>query len=257
MDQVRPGPEERGFVLIAAIWLLILAGSITAILMLRSLGSATAAAEHQDSVERRLALDSAVETMLADRMFSGNRSAWWAAPAAGTIAIGERQISLRVTSESGRLDVNGADPALIDAALQGFGIAADERSRIVARVTALRATRRTISSLPELSALIGSARARGGACLADALTWISGLSEPRPDQMPSDLARALGGRGGATSEPRPSPPEAGAALRIEASESGRPAMIAIVRTSGLPEQPTSVSVWGAPAPCPPPITPGS
>ena len=257
MSPRRTGTEEQGFVLIAAIWLLILAGSITAILMLRSLAGATAAAENQDSIERRLALDSAVETMLADRMFSGARSAWWAAPAAGEIAIGERRIALRVTNESGRLDVNGADPALLDAALQGFGIAADERARIVARLTALRATRRTISSLPELTALIGDARARGGACLADALTWISGLPGPRPDQMPSDLARALGGRGGATGEPRPSPPEAGAALRIEASENGRPAMIAIVRTSGLPDQPTSISVWGAPAPCPPAITPRS
>jgi len=247
----RPGSEEQGFVLIAAIWLLILAGSITAILMLRSLAAATAAAEHQDLIERRLALDSAVETMLADRLFNSSLSTWWAAPAGGTIAIGKRQISLRVTSESGRLDVNGADPALIDTALQGFGIAASERTRITARVTALRTTKRRVSSLPELTALIGSARARDGACLADALTWVSGLAEPRPEHMPRDLARALGGRGGATGEAGRSPPEAGAALRIEASEAGGSSMIAIVRASGLPEQPTSVSVWGAPMPCQP------
>ncbi len=249
----RPGPKEQGFVLIAAIWLLILAGSIAAILMLRSLAGANAAAEHQDMIERRLALDSAIETMLADRLFNGNRSAWAVAPAGGAIAIGNRQIALRVTSESGRLDVNAADPALIDAALQGFGLAGAERTRIVDRLTAMRATRRRIGSLPELMALLGQAQARGGACLADSLTWTSGLTQPRPDQMERALAAALGGRNGATGDPRPSPPEAGASLRIEASEAGGAAMIAIVRTTGLPEQPTSVSVWGSPPPCRPTV----
>jgi general secretion pathway protein K len=253
VDGHPPGPKEQGFVLIAAIWLLILAGSITAILMLRSLAGATAAAEHQDSIERRLALDSAIETMLADRLFNGNRSSWAMAPAAGTIAIGDRVISLSVTSESGRLDVNAADPALIDRALQGFGMDSVERTRIVARLAALRATKRKIGSLPELTALIGEARGRGGACIADSLTWVSGLPEPRPDQVSRELAAALGGRGGATGEPAPSLPEGGAALRVEASAAGAAATIAIVRTSGLPQQPLSVSVWGAATPCLPTV----
>ncbi len=252
-----PKGEEQGFVLIAAIWLLVLAGSITAILMLRSLAAATAAAEHQDSIERRLALDSAIETMLADRLFNSSLSPWWAAPAEGTIAIGKHNISLRMTSESGRIDVNGADPALIDTALQGFGVAAADRSRIVERVTALRATKGKIASLPELNALIGTARARDNGCLADALTWVSGLAEARPDQMPPDLAHALGGRGGATGQAGPSPPEAGAALRIIASEAGGAPIMAIVRASGLPDQPTNVTVWGAPAPCGPTAAPRS
>jgi len=250
----RPRRDEQGFVLIAAIWLLILAGSIAAILMLRSMAGATAAAEHQDSAQRMMARDSAIETMLADRLFNGERSVWWTVPAAGTIAIGDRRVTLSVTSESGRLDVNGADPALIDRALQGFGVGAADRTRIVARLTALRTAKRRIASLPELLALIGGARARSGSCIADSLTWISGMAEPRPDQMPSDLARALGGAGGAAAQASRLPPEGGAALRVEASEAGRPPMIAIVRTSGLPQQPTSISVWGAPAPCPATVT---
>ena len=193
--------------------------------------------------------------MLADRLFNAHRSPWWTTPASGEIAIGGRRISLRVTSESGRLDVNGADPAQIDTALHGLGVAASDRTRIVARLAALRATRRAIASLPELRALIGNARARDGACLADELTWVTGLPSPRGDQISSVLARALGGRDGASGEP--SAPEAGAALRVEASEEGRPAVIAIVRTPGLAEQPTSVSVWGAPTPCPPTVTSAS
>ena len=248
MRTVRPGSEEQGFVLIAAIWLLILAGSITAILMLRSLAAATAAAEHRAAVERQLALDSAIETMLADRLFNAHRSPWWTTPASGEIAIGGRRISLRVTSESGRLDVNGADPAQIDTALHGLGVAASDRTRIVARLAALRATRRAIASLPELRALIGHARARDGACLADELTWVSGLPSPRGDQISSVLARALGGRDGAAGEGTPSPPEAGAALRVEASEDGRPAVIAIVRTPGWPNNRQASASGGRPLP---------
>lgn len=254
MRPTTPGVGEEGFVLIAAIWLLILAGSITAILMLRSLAGATAAAEHQDSIERQLAQDSAIETMLADRLFNGNRSAWWSTPASGEIAIGKRRISIHLSSESGRLDVNAADPAQIDKALQGLGVSSNERSRIVGRLTALRVAKRTIASLPELLALIGEAGSKDGVCLAEELTWVSGLSSPRGDQVTSRLARALGAPGDASGESAPSPPEPGTALRVRTSEAGGPARIAIVRTSGLPDQPTSVSVWGAAAPCPPTVT---
>jgi hypothetical protein len=243
-----PGPSqgERGFVLIAAIWLLILAGSIAAILMLRSLASATAAAEHEEAAERRLALESATETMLADRLFNGNRSAWWLTPSESSIAIGRRRILLRVTSESGRLDVNMADPALIDTALRGFGLGAAERARIVARLVALRATKRRIGSLAELAGLSAAAGAR--ACLPDQLTYVSGLAEPRPDQVSGELGRALGGRGGAGA---PAAPEGGAALRVEAREAGGAAIVSIVRLSGLAERPMEVSAWGEPSPCAP------
>jgi hypothetical protein len=246
MNRARPERGEDGFVLIAAIWLLILAGSITAILMLRSLAAATAAADHQQSLERRLALESAVETMLADRLFEGNRSAWNTTPAAASIAVGKYRVDLKVTSESGRLDVNSADPALIDTALQGFGIGSAERNRIVARLTALRLAKRSIGSLPELSALLGESRVKNGSCLADSLTWVSGLAEPRPEQAPPALARALGRAGGASG---PSAPEPGSALRIEASVPGSAPILALVRTTGLPAQPTSITLWGAATPC--------
>jgi hypothetical protein len=239
------GPEagERGFVLIAAIWLLILAGTITAVLMLRSLAAATAAAEHQDGAERRLALESAIETMLADRLFNGQRSAWWLTPASGSIDIDGRKVGLRVTSESGRIDVNIADPALIEGALRGLGVSAGDRAPIVSRLQALRARKRTVGSLAELDSLIAGASRAAGTCLAEHLTYVSGLAEPRPDQISAELSRALSGRGG---DDRPGEPEGGAALRIEASDAEGGAMIAIARMSGVIEQPLQISAWGAP-----------
>src|SRR5688572_4437400 len=100
--------------------MLVLAGAITAVLMLRSLAGATAAVEHEEGIERKLALESAIETMLADRLFNGPRSGWWMTPVQGRIAMDGGDVAIRITSESGRLDVNVADPALIDSALRGF-----------------------------------------------------------------------------------------------------------------------------------------
>jgi len=246
-DGERPAAGERGFVLIAAIWLLILAGSIAAILMLRSLAGATTAADHDEAIERRLALESAIETVLADRLFGSQRSAWWLAPAQGRIAIGGHDVLVRMTSESGRLDVNMANPALIDTALRGFGVGAGERERILARLLALRAMKKSIGSLAELENLLASAG--GTTCLADHFTWVSGFAEPRPDQISPDLSHALGGRGGATGEGGPRELEGGAAMRIEAAEAGGQPIVAIVRLTGLIDQPVQANAWGASSPC--------
>jgi general secretion pathway protein K len=237
---------ERGFVLIAAIWLLILAGSITAILMLRSVAAATAAADQSDSVAGRLALESAIETVIADRLFNGTRSRWWLAPSEAAVPIGARQVRVRLTSESGRIDVNLADPALIDAALRGLGVRSAERGRIVARLRALRAMKRRIGSLAELGSLVAGAGAAAGTCLPDHLTYVSGLAEPRPDQMSRRLARALGRPGGAS---MPAGLESGAALRVEAMEAATAPIVAIVRISGAADRPVQISAWGAPSPC--------
>jgi general secretion pathway protein K len=245
----RRRPAERGFVLIAAIWLLILAGSITAVLMLRALSAATAASGHGDAIERRLALESAIETMLADRLFNGRSSAWHMVPARGAIAIDGREIHIRLTSDSGRLDVNMADPALIDTALQGFGVAAAERGAIVTRLLALRARKKRIGSAAELDRLLAGASRGAGVCLAEHFTWVSGLAEPRAEQVSRALARALGGRGGAFGDDRPGEPEGGSGLRVEASDAGGAAMLAIVHIAGLPEQPVLFSAWGPPFSC--------
>jgi hypothetical protein len=237
-------------VLIAAIWLLILAGSIAAILMLRSLAAATAAADRTEEVERRLALESATETLLADRLFNSQRSRWWLAPAEGAIMIGGRQVRLRMTSESGRLDVNNADVELIATALRVLGVAKSDRDRIVQRLVALRALKKGIRSAAELEALVAGAATPPDVCLAEELSFVSGLAEPNQGHMSAQLARALGGLGGARGDGAAAPVEGGAALRIEAAEAGGAPLVSIVRLAGLPDRPLEVSTWAIPAPCP-------
>lgn len=244
-----PEVGERGFVLIAAVWLLILAGAITAVLMLRSLAGATAAVEHREGIERKLALESAIETMLADRLFNGPRSPWWLTPVTGEVPVEGRSVSIRITSESGRLDLNVADPVLIDTALRGFGVSAGERGAIVGRLQALRAQKRRIGSLAELESLVAGASRATGICMAEHLTYVSGLAEPRADQISAALARALSGRGGTAGDDRPGAPEGGAALRVEASDAQGAGMMAIVRLTGLADRPVETSAWTMAPPC--------
>lgn len=248
-EQAPHGGGERGFVLIAAIWLLILAGSIAAILMLRSLAAATAAADRSEEVERRLALESATESLLADRLFHSQGSRWWQAPTEGAIMIGEREVRLRMTSESGRLDVNNADTELIDTALRGLGVGKGGRDGILERLIALRTQKKGIRSAAELEVLLAGAAAPPDVCLSNHFTFVSGLAEPNPGHMSAALARALGGRGGARGDGAATPVEGGAALRIEAAEPGGASIISIVRLVGLPDRPLEVSAWALPAQC--------
>jgi hypothetical protein len=162
------------------------------------------------------------------------------------MTLGGRDISVRLSSESGRIDVNAADPKLIDAALNGFGIGASERGRIVDRLLALRAAKRRINSLPELEALFAYAERSGGPCLPDHFTFASALTEPRLDQISGELAHALGIKGAGTTS---ATVEGGAALRIEAAQAGGAPIVAIARISGLPERPLETIAWAAPAPC--------
>jgi general secretion pathway protein K len=229
---------ERGFILIAAVWLLVLAGAITAVLMLRSLSLATSVAGQGEAYQRRLALEGAMETVLADRIFNGVRSRWWLTPSEGLVAVAGKQIRVRLSSESGRLDVNEADPAALDAVLRSFGIAPTPRVAIAARLQALRAKSRRVASFAALDAILEGVGAPKGTCPVEELTFSSALAQPRPDQMSESLARALGIPGGGV----PSPPEPGAPMRIEAFQ-GRAGATAIVHLTADPLRPVLYSGW--------------
>ena len=100
---------EEGFALITAVWLLVLCGAIGALVMLRSLSAAKTAKEQGDSLQHTILLESAVETVMAERMFGGPKSKWWALPASGSVAIGGHEVRVELTSEAGRANRGRAD----------------------------------------------------------------------------------------------------------------------------------------------------
>lgn len=232
---------ERGFILISALWLLILCGAIVAVLMLRGIESATEASDGEDALRTKLALEGAVETVVADMLFNGPRSRWALLPARGTVAVDSQSIQVAVSSEAGRLDLNEADPLLLEAALRGLGVEAGGRALLIGALRQKRAANERIGSLAELRALLAptigtNQRAK---CLEDQFTIFSGLVRPSESHLPPTLARALG----STASSSPVPAEPGSALRITATTRGGSTLMAIVRITGMLDEVYSASAW--------------
>jgi general secretion pathway protein K len=236
MLQKRPDPvvireSERGFVLIAAIWLLVLGGSIVSILMVRTMAASRVVVTDGTDTRSRFALKSAVDTVIADILFSGPRSQWAALPAEGAIAIDNQMIEVTVTSDNGRVDVNEADPKLIDATLREQGVSATSRKAVVDQLLSRRALKQPVTSIPDLDRVLSGAGSisPGSSCLGDAFTMSSGMTVPELNKAPAIVVRALGSPTGAGSSPRASAMDL---LRINVRTSVGVRRVALARTTG-------------------------
>lgn len=244
-------PAEEGFILVTAVWLLILGGALASLLLLHALTLSTRTSDDEQRIAAQLSAQAAVETVLADILFRGMRSKWSDSPAQGTVRIGSREVLVEVTSESGRLDINEALPETIEGALRGFNVPAAVRKRVLAAVTLLRSRQRRVGSFAELEALLTQPPFPDGTCLADFFTFDSGLAEPTAAHLSPPLVQALArGAGRAklvSAGPAPHPPNA--ALRFRVTGAGGAEITAVARLSGRLEAPILVSGWSATRPC--------
>ncbi|WP_106640288.1 hypothetical protein [Allosphingosinicella vermicomposti] len=235
---------EQGYILITAIWLLLLAGSIAALLVLRSLTTAADAADRQERVENQLILEAGFETVFADRLVNGISSPWWLLPAEGRVTLDGASAHVRLTSESGRIDINEAEPALIAAALQGLGVSSASRDRFLTRLQSLRAQKQLISSFAHLRQIEAEAIDQS-ICLEEHFTFTSGLVAPRRDHMSAGLSRALG----YSLSSSQAPAEAGAALRVQVRSPVGQTLIAVARFSSDQQNPLAMSSWSTDHQC--------
>lgn len=232
-----PRSREQGFVLIAAIWLLVLAGSIASLLMLNSLGRAQQARAEGDILKARLALDAALETIIADRIMNGDRSIWSRAPAQGSIDVDGMTIQVRATSETDRIDIVRADPRVIDAALRGAGLSAQERAQILGRIALWRGSRRA-TSLADIEAVLdGGSTAHDGACGADLFTAAAG---GRVSELPSGVPGQIT-LGSAHTQTEPLRAEA--LQRIELQAPAGQARTTVLRVLGQRNNASSTLDW--------------
>ncbi|MEP2990031.1 MAG: hypothetical protein ABJN65_01165 [Parasphingorhabdus sp.] len=242
-----PKQGERGYILVTAMWLLLLGASIVALLMLKNLGRGEEISFEREQLQIQYVQESAVETVVADMLFNGPRGEFVLLPAKTSYIIDGTQVTVRVTSESGKIDVNQADPSLIDRALRGFGISALQRQSFISQIKVERANGRLfqsngdVESAMEKSGIID----RDGFCVSRYFTVYSGLASPQTNQMDAPLARALGqptleaaGKAGT-----------GAAMKIEITSDGNAPLNVIIRTSGLVSQSHSVLDWRYAANC--------
>jgi len=236
-----PRQSERGYILITAIWLLLLGASIVSLLMLKNMNRGEEISYERKQLEHSYTQESAVETVIADMLFNGPRGEFVTLPAATSYQLGGKQMNVRVTSESGKIDVNQADPALIDRALRGFGIPSLPRQTFLAVVKSKRASKKLFHSMNDVESAMEEAgmEKNGELCASRYFTVYSGLSIPQSGQMDVRLAKALG----QPSQTTTGKTTASAAIRIEVgSDAGQP-LVAIIRTSGLIGESHRVLDW--------------
>lgn len=233
-----PERHDDGFVLIGAIWLLLLCTALVAVLMMRARTTAQAAVQEGTILQRRLDDDAVAQTIGAELLLQGAGSRWWKLPAEGAVVLGRRSFVVRITSEAGRLDLNDGDPAVITGALEGMGFASAARQGFVDALLEQRGRGR-IGSTAEIDALtstLGTGSA-GVRCVSELFTAEGGRSTPEIDRAEERLARALGVPAAAPgAQLRP-----GEALRIEVRQFGGAATTVIARIGIVGERTISVS----------------
>lgn len=233
--------SERGYVLITAVWMLLLGASIVAVIVLKTLQASQEASFDRKLIDQRYALESAVETVAADILFNGPRSEFAQLPAKTNYTINGVDMRVQVTSESGKIDLNQADPALIERALRGLGVAALARQNFIGLITSQQKDDRVFQSLADALSVMKQVGMRfdDGLCPQRYFTVYSGLSRPKVGQMDAKLSRALG-EANLPSNSR-TPPGTALELRLTAS-SGLP-LIAVIRTTGLIGESYGVLDW--------------
>lgn len=189
--------REHGYVLISALWLLLLAGVLTALILAQTRERAEDVRDGGDTLQLRHALASAIATVNADRLFAGPASRWWKLPAQGAVEIDGITVTLALSNEAEQIDLNRASREAMVAALDRLAqeqpgvMAGVERDALVLAIEARRASGVPFYSAREVAGLLGSdvvqfapnqAKGEGEAEASPAakfFTVASGLEAPR------------------------------------------------------------------------------
>ena len=139
--------------LISAMWLLLLGAAIAALLMLRAMTASRDLRVESDRFSVEHAEADAIETIAADLVFSGPASHWSQLPASGMLTLDGRGIDATTTNEDSFLDVNKADPKLIDGLLQDRGYDPATRTALLGRIALARASGLGIASYADVASL--------------------------------------------------------------------------------------------------------
>lgn len=257
MDQHRAEHAKRGasrdsdpgFILLAAVWLLLLAGAVVAAMTLTAFRESKAAHGAREQLAVDMAVESAMQLVISDLIENGGRGRWGKTLASGTIMVDGTAVELSVTNEAGRLDLNEAEPSTIDDTLQGLGVTADARERILSEVARLRLAKRRLGHWAELEVLLALA-SPDGQCLIPLFTLWSGQATPTPQQMPQALATAMGQTGNISGEPASTDTITGQVFRVIAQTRTPSAarLIAVIRVTNWLNDPYDIYTWNRSAP---------
>lgn len=148
---------EQGYALISALWLLLLAASIAALLMSRAVTSAHAVASERRSVTEQLRLESALETAMADLVINTVNARIGSMPTRADYRVDGVLVHIAASRESDRVDINDAPMEVIDAELQQAGVAANVRQAIVNSLVIRRGQAQRLASNQAIARLFSRA----------------------------------------------------------------------------------------------------
>jgi hypothetical protein len=190
-------PAEDGFVLISAMWLLLLGAAIAALLMLRAMTASRELRAETDRFAADHAQADAIEIVAADLVFAGPASHWSQLPSHGAITLDGRSIETTAASEDMFLDVNRADPKAVDNALEKHGYDAPTRTALLGRIALAHQGGRQIASYAEVAALgRGIMPAGQEDCLIEVLSPFGGNGQgAAPVVRPGSVVRLSFGKG--------------------------------------------------------------
>jgi hypothetical protein len=204
------------------------------VLLARSMEKAKTAASNEAVLHDQLALETAAETIIADLLLNGAVSRWSRLPAEGML----EEVTVRASAETGRLDINEADPRLIDQYLTVSGWDTATRALLLQELERRRSAGEPLRSTAELRQLL--LRSGGNACRVPHLTVYSGMKAPDPAHAPPELLPLLAG---AAQQIGAGPLSPGTAIRAElAGSNGKPLRL-IFRIGGSLQNPWSISAW--------------
>ena len=211
------------------IWLLLFAGSVTALLLMRSSAQMAETRKEADLVRGRLALDGALDAIAAERLFGRADSPWMLA-GSHTIDVEGVTVGGTVSAEDQRVDVNRASAEAIDGELRAAGVSAATRIRTLGNISMARVAGR-IASLSGLAPLLADAQREAKSCLLERLTAFGGRMQPLPPRQ----------------ETVQLPPHA--LLRVVLQAPGGGAATAIMRSVPVGAAPLLILDWRAGAVC--------
>ena len=130
-----PGGNERGVALIAVLWFVVAAAGLSLTLVRHGQADLVQSHGQLDAVEARALLDAGVARGVAELMRSVDRRT---PPATLTLTLEGSQIAIRIESESGKIDLNAADPVLITSLARTLALPEDRAVALGKAVAARR-----------------------------------------------------------------------------------------------------------------------
>jgi type II secretory pathway pseudopilin PulG len=130
--------RERGFALVAVLWLLLLLSIIGGVMLVEARSERRQAATEATLLQARLTADAGIDRAILSLVNGGDAERWRLDGTPRALRLFDRDIEVRIESEAGKIDLNAAPPPLLAALFRSQGMPPAEAEQLAGRVAAWR-----------------------------------------------------------------------------------------------------------------------